>query len=256
MKAVILAGGYGTRLSEETHSIPKPMVTIGNEPILWHIMKIYQAHGISDFIICLGYKGHVIKDYFAGYVLRNADVTFDMTTHSMDVHATRAEPWRVTLADTGAATMTGGRIKRIRDYLEPGEPFCMTYGDGVGDVDITALVKQHRADSRLVTVTAVDEPERFGLLDIQDNTVTGFNEKPTHAATWINGGFFVISPDALNYIDGDDTVWERDVMPQLVKDNQLASFTHRGFWRPMDTLREQRELDKLWREDKAPWKVW
>jgi len=232
------------------------MVTIGGEPILWHIMKIYQAHGISDFIICLGYKGHIIKEYFANYVLRNGDVTFDMAAHSMEVHANRAEPWRVTLADTGADTMTGGRIKRIADYLDPDEPFCVTYGDGVGDVDITALVDYHKSHDRLVTVTAVDEPERFGLLSINDRTVTGFNEKPTDDPTWINGGIFVMDPGALDYIAGDDTVWERDSMPQLVTANQLAAFTHTGFWRPMDTLREQRELDGLWHSGEAPWKVW
>lgn len=256
MKAVILAGGFGTRLSEETHSIPKPMVAIGSEPILWHIMKIYQAHGVSDFIVCLGYKGHVVKEYFADYVLRNADVTFDMTTHGMEVHHSRAEPWRVTLADTGEGTMTGGRIKRIARYLDSDQPFCMTYGDGVGDVDIARLIDFHKQHDRLVTVTAVDAPERFGLITITDRRVTGFNEKPTGEPTWINGGFFVMDPGALTYIDGDDTVWERDAMPRIVHDNQLTAFTHSGFWRPMDTLREQRELDGLWRSGCAPWKVW
>lgn len=255
MKAVILAGGLGTRLSEETVLRPKPMVEIGGKPILWHIMKIYSAHGIHDFIICLGYKGYMIKEYFANYFLHLSDVTIDLAQNRIDVHQNNAEPWRVTLVDTGEHTMTGGRIRRIRPYLDE-EPFCCTYGDGVSDVDITGLINFHRQQDRLVTITTVQPPGRFGALEFNDGKVSGFFEKPHGDGGWINGGFFVMSPQALDYIDGDDSVWEREPMERLVHAQQVSAFTHSGFWQPMDTLRDKTHLEELWAAGKAPWKVW
>lgn len=256
MKAVILAGGLGTRISEETSVRPKPMVEIGGKPILWHIMKIYSYHGINDFVICCGYKGYVIKEYFANYFLHMSDVTFDMSSNSMAVHQRHAEPWRVTLVDTGEDTMTGGRLKRVRKYLENEEAFCFTYGDGVGDVDITALVRFHRQQNTLATLTATYPPGRFGALDIQADKVTTFKEKPKGDGGMINGGFFVLSPKVIDFIDNDATIWEREPLEQLASQQQLAAFRHEGFWQPMDTLRDKNYLEELWQSGRAPWKVW
>ena len=255
MKAVILAGGLGTRISEETSVKPKPMIEVGGKPILWHIMKIYSAHGINDFIICLGYKGYVIKEYFANYFLHMSDVTFDMTSNKMEVHQNSAEPWKVTLVDTGDNTMTGGRIKRIGKHLD-GEDFCCTYGDGVGDIDITKLVAFHKSQGKLATLTATQPPGRFGALGLQGNQVTGFQEKPQGDGAWINGGFFVLSTKVLDYIDGDSTTWEKEPMEKLAGAGQLSSHFHHGFWQPMDTLRDKTHLEELWAGGKAPWKVW
>lgn len=255
MKAVILAGGLGTRLSEETTLKPKPMVEIGQNPILWHIMKIYSAHGINDFVICLGYKGYVIKEYFANYFLHSSDVTIDMRTNEMEVHHKHVEPWRVTLIDTGEETMIGGRIKRIISYVG-NEDFCLTYGDGVSDVDITGLIAFHRMEGRLATVTGVQPPGRFGAIDCEGSMVTGFREKPQGDGGWINGGFFVLSPRVVDYIEGDRTVWEQEPMQSLAADGQLSLFKHSGFWHPMDTLRDKRYLDSLWEYRTAPWKKW
>jgi glucose-1-phosphate cytidylyltransferase len=259
MKAVILAGGYGTRISEESSIRPKPMVEIGGKPILWHIMKIYSAHGISDFVICCGYKAYMIKEYFANYFLHTADVTFDMRYNSMQVHHAVAEPWRVTLVDTGEKTMTGGRIKRVREYLG-NEPFCMTYGDGVGDVDITALVEYHRTQRTLATLTAVQPPGRFGAftLDADQGRISSFYEKPQGdgEGAYINGGFFVLDPQVIDYIEDDSTVWERGPLEGLARDNQLSAYRHNGFWQPMDTLRDKNYLEELWQKSSAPWKVW
>jgi len=255
MKAVILAGGLGTRISEETTIRPKPMVEIGGKPILWHIMKIYSAHGISDFIICCGYKGYMIKEYFANYFLHMSDVTFDMATNHMEVHARNAEPWKVTLIDTGEQTMTGGRLKRVKDYIGD-EEFCFTYGDGVANVNITGLVAFHRSQDVLATVTAVQPAGRFGSLNMQNNRITGFKEKPAGDGVWINGGFFVLNPKVIDYIDDDDTVWERGPIETLAANGQLAPFRHTGFWQPMDTLRDKVLLEELWTSGKAPWKVW
>ncbi len=254
MKLVILAGGYGTRISEESALKPKPMVEIGGRPILWHIMKIYSAHGINDFVICLGYKGYVIKEYFANYALHMSDVTFDMGKKSLEVHQSSAEPWRVTLVDTGIETSTGGRIKRVGKYIAD-EEFCLTYGDGVSDVNICASVEFHRAQKTLATVTAVRPPSRFGALQVRGTKVAAFQEKP-EGEGWINGGFFVLSPKVLDYIAGDATVWEREPMERLAREGQLATFQHRGFWQPMDTLRDKNHLEELWETGKAPWKVW
>ncbi len=260
MKAVILAGGLGTRLSEETQIKPKPMVEIGGRPILWHILKIYSAHGINDFIICAGYKGYVIKEYFANYFLHMSDVTFDMSTNSMEVHEKRSESWRVTIVDTGDETMTGGRLARVRDYLSPHEPFCLTYGDGVGDVDITALIKFHRAHGRLATLTAVQPPGRFGSIAFSaqdEDMISEFREKPQGDGAWINAGFFVLQPQAIDYVrEGDETIWEQRPLQELARDGQLGAFRHRGFWRPMDTLRDKLHLEQLWESRNAPWKVW
>jgi glucose-1-phosphate cytidylyltransferase len=256
MKAVILAGGLGTRLSEETTLKPKPMVEIGGRPILWHILKIYSAQGINDFIICLGYKGYIIKEYFANYFLHMSDVTFDMQDNKMEVHSNNAEPWRVTLVDTGEETMIGGRIKRVLPYVEDDEAFCLTYGDGVGDIDIQAGIALHRKEGRLATVTATQPPGRVGALDYEGAKVTGFREKPLGDGGWINGGFFVLSPKVGNYIAGDETVWEREPMEQLAVDNQLSVYFHDGFWQPMDTLRDKRQLEEMWSAGKAPWKSW
>lgn len=256
MKAVILAGGLGTRITEETHLRPKPMVEIGGMPILWHIMKLYSAHGIHDFVICCGYKGYVIKEYFANYFLHMSDVTFDMVNNQMQVHQRKVEPWRVTLVDTGAETLTGGRLKRVTDYVKDEESFCFTYGDGVANVDITALVKFHHRHGRLATVTAVQPPGRYGALKMQENTVQGFVEKPLGDGGWINGGFFVLSPNCLNYISGDQSSWECEPLAKLSTDGQLMAFEHAGFWQPMDTLREKNQLEELWQSGKAPWKIW
>jgi glucose-1-phosphate cytidylyltransferase len=257
MKAVILAGGFGTRLSEETAVRPKPMVEIGGKPILWHIMKLYSSHGIDEFIVCLGYKGYLIKEYFANYYLHTCDVTFDVAQGSMEVHRSTAEPWRVTLVDTGDGTMTGGRLKRVLPYVGD-ETFCLTYGDGLADVDISALVDFHAAHGRLATVTAVQPPGRFGALDVAEgeDLVTGFSEKPRGDNAWINGGFFVLSPEVGRYIEGDASVWEQDPMRGLAADGELATYRHDGFWQAMDTQREHRILQGLWDSGEAPWKRW
>ena len=255
MKVVILAGGMGTRISEESHLRPKPLIEIGGKPILWHIMKIYSAHGLHDFIVCLGYKGYMVKEYFANYFLHMSDVTFDISKNSMEVHQNNVEPWRVTLIDTGESTMTGGRLKRVREYLKD-EDFCFTYGDGVSDVDIGKLIAFHRAQKTLATVTAVQPPGRYGALHIEDRRVTRFDEKPRGEAGWINGGFFVVSPAAVSYIEGDDTHWEREPLERLATEKQLAVHRHTGFWQPMDTLRDKNQLETLWDSGKAPWKVW
>ena len=257
MKAVILAGGYGTRLSEETGIRPKPMVEIGDQPILWHIMKVFSAHGIDDFVICCGYKGYFIKQYFANYCLNMSDITFDMTQNTMEVHENHTEPWRVTLVDTGDGTMTGGRIKRVKDYIGP-ETFCMTYGDGVSDVDLTALIAFHREQKTLATLTAVQPPGRFGTFTLpdQESKITSFREKPRGDGAWINGGFFVLEPGVMDYIDGDQIVWERDPLQNLAKDGMLAAYKHFGFWHPMDTLRDKNTLSDMWAKNEAPWKIW
>jgi glucose-1-phosphate cytidylyltransferase len=255
MKCVILAGGLGTRISEETHLKPKPMVEIGGKPILWHVMKIYSAHGVNDFVICAGYKGYVIKEYFANYFLHMSDVTFDMEHNRMEVHRRNAEPWRVTIVDTGDATMTGGRLKRVREHLGDG-PFCFTYGDGVGDVDITKLVAHHKQHGLEATVTGVQPPGRYGALMIESDKVTAFQEKPQGDGAWINGGFFVLNPSVISRIEGDSTIWERAPMESLAKDGQLSVYHHRGFWQPMDTLRDKNHLEELWASGKAPWKSW
>jgi glucose-1-phosphate cytidylyltransferase len=256
MKAVLLAGGLGTRLSEETNIRPKPMIEIGGRPILWHIMKIYSAHGINDFIICLGYRGYMIKEYFANYFLHMSDVTFDMSDNSMKVHQAKAEPWRVTLIDTGETTQIGGRIKRILPHIGNDDTFCITYGDGVGDVDIRATIDLHRREKRLATLTATQPPGRFGAIRYERNRVTGFQEKPTGDGGWINGGFFVVSPEVGRYIEGDATVWEREPLERLAAEGQLNVYFHTGFWHPMDTLRDHRHLEELWAAGKAPWKIW
>ncbi len=255
MIAVILAGGLGTRLSEETSLRPKPMVEIGGKPILWHIMKTYSTYGVNDFVICCGYKGYVIKEYFANYFLHMSDVTFDMTHNRMEVHQEFAEPWRVTLVDTGDETLTGGRLKRVRDYIGD-EDFCFTYGDGVSDVDVGKLIEHHTKAGKLATLTAVQPPGRFGVLDIDNQMVRSFQEKPHSAGSWINGGFFVLSSKVIDYIEGDATVWERDPMEQLAQEGQLNAFHHDGFWQPMDTLRDKHLLESLWQSGRAPWKVW
>jgi len=256
MKAVILAGGLGTRISEETHLKPKPMIEIGGKPILWHIMKMYSAHGVNDFIICCGYKGYVIKEYFANYFLHMSDVTFDMATNQMEVHQRNAEPWRVTLVDTGDETQTGGRLKRVGEYLKDESAFCFTYGDGVSDVDISALITFHADHGKWATVTAVRPPGRYGALERDGDLVTGFAEKPRGDGGLINGGFFVLSPRCIDYIEGDDMPWEAKPMSQLSAESQLMAFEHDGFWQPMDTLREKNLLETLWESGKAPWKMW
>ena len=256
MKAVILAGGLGTRISEESHLKPKPMIEIGGKPILWHIMKLYSFHGVNDFIICCGYKGYIIKEYFANYFLHMSDVTFDMRNNSMQVHEQKAEPWKVTLVDTGEETATGGRLKRIAQYLEQDKPFCFTYGDGVADIDITAEIAYHKKHGKYATVCAVLPPGRFGSIIKDGEAVLGFEEKPLGDGSWINGGFFVLQPDVLNYIDGDTSLWEREPIVNLAGEGQLSAYEHRGFWRPMDTLRDKIYLEELWDKHKAPWKVW
>jgi glucose-1-phosphate cytidylyltransferase len=255
MKVVILAGGHGTRLTEETTVRPKPMVEVGGKPILWHIMKIYSAHGLNEFVICCGYKASVIKEYFASYFVQACDVTFDLAGNRMEIHHTTAEPWKVTVVDTGENTMTGGRVKRVRKYLQD-ETFCMTYGDGVGNVDISALIARHRAAGKLATVTAVQPTGRFGILRLGEGHVTSFQEKPSGDGAWVNGGFFVLEPEALDYVASDETVWEDQPMKGLAADDQLAAYVHQGFWQPMDTVRDRMYLETLWKSGAAPWKVW
>ena len=255
MKAVILAGGMGTRISEESAARPKPMIEIGGRPILWHILKIYSSHGINDFVICLGYKGYIIKEYFANYFLHMSNVTFDMANNRMDVHQNNTEPWKITLVDTGEQTMTGGRLKRVRSYLGD-EDFCFTYGDGLGDINITELIKFHQAHGQSATLTATQPPGRFGALKLNGNQVAGFQEKPQGDGGWINGGFFVLSPKVIDRIDGDDSVWEQEPMETLAHDGQMSAYLHHGFWQPMDTLRDKLQLEQLWASGKAPWKTW
>lgn len=256
MKAVILAGGLGTRISEETHLKPKPMIEIGGRPILWHIMKMYSAHGVNDFIICCGYKGYIIKEYFANYFLHMSDVTFDMTSNKMVVHQQKAEPWRVTLVDTGEDTLTGGRLKRISEYLKDEEAFCFTYGDGLSDVDISCSISFHKQHGKLATITAVQPPGRYGALKMVGTSVSGFTEKPRGDGGLINGGFFVLSPKCIELIDDDHTSWEGEPLTRLAEGGQLMAFQHDGFWQPMDTLREKNLLEELWSTNKAPWKHW
>ena len=256
MKAVILAGGLGTRISEETHLKPKPMIEIGGKPILWHIMKLYSAHGVNDFIICCGYKGYIIKEYFANYFLHMSDVTFDMENNRMEVHQRNAEPWRVTLVDTGEGTLTGGRLKRVSSYLEGEDAFCFTYGDGVADIDITALVAFHKSHGLDATVTAVQPPGRYGALEMDGDLVTGFAEKPRGDGGFINGGFFVLSPQCIDLLHGDSCSWENEPLVVLAKSGRLAAFNHHGFWQPMDTLRDKNQLEQLWESGTAPWKIW
>ena len=255
MKAVILAGGLGTRISEETSVKPKPMIEIGGKPILWHIMKIYSSHGVNDFVICCGYKGYMVKEYFANYFLHTSDVTFDMKNNSMQVHHKFAEPWKVTLVDTGLDTMTGGRLKRIKEYVG-NETFCFTYGDGISNIDISKLIKFHSQNKAIATVTAVQPPGRFGMLDISETKIINFKEKPDGDGNWINGGFFVLEPTVFDYLKDDSTVWEKEPLERLAKENQLSAFKHNGFWQPLDTLRDKNYLDKLWNSDNAIWKNW
>lgn len=256
MKAVILAGGLGTRLSEETNDKPKPMVNIGGMPILWHIMKIYSSYGINEFIICCGYKGYLIKEYFANYFLHTSDVTFSIKTNEVKVHKKRAEDWQVTLVDTGEKTMTGGRLKRIKSYIQNEERFCFTYGDGLSDINLNELIKFHKSQKTLATVTSVIPPGRFGVLDISKSKVKFFKEKPAGDRALINGGFFVLSPEVINYIKDDQTVWEKEPMEKLVNNQQLSAFEHKGFWQPMDTIRDKKVLENLWNSEEAPWKNW
>ena len=256
MKAVILAGGLGTRISEETHLKPKPMIEIGGKPILWHIMKMYSAHGVNEFVICCGYRGYLVKEYFANYFLHMSDVTFDMAHNRMEVHEQKAEPWRVTLVDTGEDTMTGGRLKRATAYVKDEDAFCFTYGDGVADVDISAAIAFHRAHGKLATITAVQPPGRYGALKMKDRRVQGFTEKPRGDGGLINGGFFVLSPRCLARIAGDATSWEGDPLSGLAADGELMAFLHQGFWQPMDTLREKNLLEELWQSGRAPWRTW
>jgi len=255
MKAVILAGGLGTRISEESNLKPKPMIEIGGKPIIWHIMKIYSAHGINDFIVCVGYKGYVIKEYFANYFLHMSDVTIDMAHNKIEVHQKGAEPWRVTLVDTGEATQTGGRLKRVAGYLDD-EDFCFTYGDGVADVNIRELVAFHKSCKVTATLTAVQPPGRFGALVLDGTRITSFQEKPKGAGGWVNGGFFVLSPRVVDYIRDDTTVWEREPLEDLARNRELAAYFHRGFWQPMDTLRDKNHLEELWAGGSPPWKTW
>jgi glucose-1-phosphate cytidylyltransferase len=256
MKAVILAGGLGTRLSEETAVKPKPMVEIGGRPILWHILKMYAHHGVNDFIICCGYKGYVIKEYFANYFLHMSDVTFDMRSNRMEVHQKRAEPWNVTLVDTGDDVMTGGRLLRVAKYIKYDEAFCFTYGDGVGDMDISATLDFHREHGKLATLTATYPPGRFGALDVSKRQVVNFKEKPKGDGGMINGGFFVLSPDVLKYVRDDSTVWEQEPLTKLAENGELMAYEHEGFWQPMDTLRDKLLLEDLWTGGRAPWKQW
>ena len=256
MKAVILAGGLGTRISEETHLKPKPLIEIGGKPILWHIMKSYSAHGVNDFVICCGYKGYLIKEYFANYFLHMSDVTFNMIKNQMEVHQQKAEPWKVTLIDTGEGTQTGGRLKRVADYITNEESFCFTYGDGVSDVDIRASIEFHQSHGKLATVTAVLPPGRYGALERVGDQVIGFVEKPRGDGGVINGGFFVLSPKVIDFIEGDQTSWENEPLTQLARQGQMMAFEHQGFWQAMDTLREKTHLEELWVSGKAPWKIW
>lgn len=256
MKAVILAGGFGTRISEETHLKPKPMIEIGGKPILWHIMKLYSAHKVNEFIICCGYKGYVIKEYFANYFLHMSDVTFDMANNRMEVHLQKAEPWKVTLVDTGDSTQTGGRLKRVADYIKDEADFCFTYGDGVSNVDIRSSIEFHRRHHKLATVTAVQPPGRYGALERTGNRVTGFTEKPRGDGGFINGGFFVLSPKCIDLIESDQSIWEGEPLARLAKSGEMMAFEHMGFWHPMDTLRDKNYLEDLWLSGKAPWKIW
>ncbi len=256
MKVVILAGGVGSRIAEESHLRPKPMIEVGGRPILWHIMKLYAHYGVCDFVVCLGYKGYVVKEYFANYVLHRSDVTVDLTSNDITYHNSASEPWRVTLIETGADTQTGGRLKRAAPYLDAGESFCMTYGDGVGDVDIAALLARHREAGLAATVTVVRPPGRFGATEIDDGKVTRFVEKAAGDGGAINGGFFVLEPAALDTIEGDDTIWEQEPLRGLAERGELAAYNHNGFWQPMDTLREKILLERLWASGTAPWKVW
>jgi len=255
MKVIILAGGLGTRISEESHLRPKPMIEVGGKPIIWHIMKMYSSHGVNDFVICLGYKGYVIKEYFSNYFLHMSDVTFSMSDNSMEIHQEFVEPWKVTLIDTGEQTMTGGRIKRVAEYVKD-ETFCLTYGDGVSDINISELIAFHKLSGRQATVTAIQPPGRFGVLNIDNGAVNHFKEKPAGDGAWVNGGFFVMEPSVLQYIDGDDTVWEQQPLQRLAAKGQLSAYQHEGFWQPMDTLRDKTLLEELWSGDKAPWKSW
>ena len=255
MKAVILAGGLGTRISEETHLKPKPMIEIGGMPLLWHIMKTYSFHGINDFVICCGYKGYVIKEYFANYFLHMSDVTFDMKQNTMDVHKKSAEPWKVTLVDTGLDTMTGGRLKRVQEYVE-NETFCFTYGDGLSDISVKNLIDHHNKQKTLSTVTAVQPPGRFGALNIEKNKIISFEEKPSGDGSWINGGYFVLEPGIFDYVENDQTVWERQPLETLAKDSQLSVHKHKGYWNAVDTLRDKNWMQDLWNSKQAPWKVW
>jgi len=256
MKAVILAGGLGTRLSEETEIKPKPLIEIGGKPIIWHIMKIYSAHNINDFIICLGYKGYMLKEYFANYFLHMSDVTIDMKHNKIEIHQNKAEPWNVTLVDTGDETMTGGRLKRVKKYVEKDKHFCFTYGDGVGDINISESIKFHKKQKTLATLTATTPPGRFGALEIKDNKVRSFIEKPKGDGARINGGFFILSPKVIDYVESDQTIWEKEPLENLAKEGQLSVYKHDNFWLPMDTLRDKRTLEKLWAKGNAPWKIW
>ena len=256
MKAIILAGGLGTRISEETQVKPKPMIEIGGKPILWHIMKLYSSHGINEFIICCGYKGYIIKEYFANYFLHMSDVTFDMKENEMQVHQRNAEPWKVTLINTGESTLTGGRLRRVADYVKSDEAFCFTYGDGISDIDISALINFHQKHKKLATITAVQPPGRYGSLDIQNDLVNKFIEKPKGDGGWINGGFFVLSPKCIDYIESDQSSWEGNPLEKLAKEAELGAFMHKGFWQPMDTLRDKNLLEELWDSGHAPWKKW
>jgi glucose-1-phosphate cytidylyltransferase len=256
MKAVILAGGVGTRISEETAVKPKPMIEIGGKPILWHIMKLYSAHGVNDFVICLGYKGYVIKEYFANYFLHTSDVTFDIANNMMEVHHRHAEPWRVTLVDTGEQTQTGGRLKQVREFVNDDPSFCFTYGDGVGNVDIKKLVAFHEAHGKLATLTAVQPPGRFGSVELRGDLVTRFIEKPHGDGAWINGGFFVLAPKAIDFVEGPSTVWEREPLQRLARQGELVAYQHRDFWHPMDTLRDRNYLEDLWLRGQSPWRMW
>ncbi|MDA1046600.1 MAG: glucose-1-phosphate cytidylyltransferase [Verrucomicrobia bacterium] len=256
MKVVILAGGLGTRISEETHLKPKPLIEIGGKPILWHIMKIYSAHGVNDFIICCGYKGYLIKEYFANYFLHMSDVTIDMESNEIRVHQKKAEPWKVTLIDTGEDTLTGGRLKRVADYVSDEDLFCFTYGDGLADINLTAEIEFHRTHGKMATVCAVKPPGRYGALEIEDGNVTGFSEKPPGDGGLINGGYFVLSPKCIELIEGDQSSWEGNALAKLSDMNELIAFEHDGFWLPMDTLREKNHLEELWSSSKAPWKIW
>lgn len=255
MKVVILAGGLGTRISEETHLKPKPMIEIGGMPILWHIMKIYSSYDINEFVICCGYKGYLIKEYFANYSLHMSDVTFDMKKNDIQIHHKSVEPWTVTLVDTGIETMTGGRLKRIKEYVQ-NDTFCFTYGDGVGNIDIKDLIKFHKNEKTIATITAVQPPGRFGVLDIQKNKISFFKEKPAGDGNWINGGFFVLEPSVFDYIENDSTIWEREPLENLANEGRLSAYKHDGFWHPLDTLRDKNYLQKLWEDGKAPWKLW
>ena len=254
MKAVILAGGQGTRISEETHLKPKPMIEIGGKPILWHIMKTYSAYNINEFIICLGYKGYQIKEYFANYFLHESDITIDIKKNSLEIHETKADPWKITLIDTGENSMTGGRIKRISKYLE--DTFCLTYGDGLANVDISQIIATHKKNNTLATLTAVQPPGKFGAVTIKNEKVTTFEEKPAGDAGWVNGGFFVLEPEVIDFIQGDETMFEREPLKKLTKENQLSAYHHKGFWHPMDTLRDKNKLEELWSKGNAPWKIW